>query len=350
MGYRKMAYERYVCSGLSPLVNTFYNRKMNMHTSLVRRFFFPFAIMGLFCAPLFSSAQTENMPSGAFIIKPAKVELVVLPGEKKESILTLSNNTALPLHVDISFEDVAPSLQSSPSDDPVKLLGTHGGEYTLKDLFGVSRSSFDLLSGKEVRVPVTVSIPKDVEAGGKYGSVVFTFHPVTAPGDPQSANVAIESRVATLFFVRISGDAKEKGKLVAFGLFNNAKSVSSPSPENPLHFQVAYENTGNVHLNPYGRVTLVPFFGSDQVILIDPWVVLPGATRMRELVVTNALSIGYYRAHIELNRGYNDIVDDEEVSFWILPSAQNFSFFIVIALIIGLLVRRSLRISKHRAF
>ena len=322
---------------------------MNMHILPVRHLFFPFVIIGLFCTPLFSFAQTEN-PSGAFIIRPAKVELVVAPGEKKESVLTLSNSTALPLHVDVSFEDVAPSVQTSPSDEPVKLLGTHGGAYTLRNFFSVSRSSFDLLSGQEVRVPILIAIPKDVEAGGRYGSVVFTFHPVMTPGAPQSANVAIESRVATLFFVRISGLAKEEGKLVAFGLFNNAKSVVSPSLEHPLRFQVAYDNTGNVHLDPYGRVTLISFFGSTQFIPLDPWVVLPGATRMREVAIATPLSIGYYRAHIELNRGYKNIVDEEEVSFWVLPDVQTAFFFIVLIVILALLIRRSLRVSRNRAF
>lgn len=323
---------------------------MNMHTPLVRWFFFPSVIVSFFCTPFLALAQTTSTPSGAFIVKPAKTELVIAPGESKESILTLSNATALPLHVDVSFEDVVPSTQVLPSDEPIKLLGKHGGEYALQNFFSVSRPSFDLLSGKEVRVPVSISIPKDVEAGGRYGSVVFTFRPVMTPGAPEPANVAIESRVATLFFVRISGLAKEEGKLVAFGLFNNAKSAGTPSPLHPLQFQVAYENTGNVHLNPYGRITLIPFLGSEQVTPIDPWAVLPGATRMREVAVTNALSIGHYRAHIELNRGYKDIVDEEEVSFWILPSMQDTLFFVVIVMILALLIRRSLRISRNRVF
>lgn len=323
---------------------------MNTHISLARWFFVPFAIVGLFCTPFLSSAQTGNVPSGAFIVKPAKVELVVAPGEKKESILTLVNDTALPLHVDISFEDVTSNAQVSPNDEPIKLLGIHGGAYTLRDFFGVSRSSFDLLSGKEVRVPVTVSVPKNIEAGGRYGSVVFTFRPIMSPHVLESANVAIESRVATLFFVRISGETNEDGKLAAFGLFNNAKSVQAPSLEHPLQFQVAYENTGNVHLNPYGRVTLSSLFGYEQVIPIDPWVVLPGATRMREVVATDALSIGYYRAHIELNRGYKDIIDEKEVSFWVLPNTKDALLFIIIILVLVLLTMRSLRISRNRAF
>ena len=42
----------------------------------------PLLIIGSFCTPFVSSAQTGSVPSGAFIVKPAKVELVVAPGEK----------------------------------------------------------------------------------------------------------------------------------------------------------------------------------------------------------------------------------------------------------------------------
>lgn len=323
---------------------------MNMHPTFVRGYFLSFLILGILFVPSISFAQTGSAPSGAFVIKPAKVELVVAPGDKGESVLTLENDTSLPLHIDVSFEDVGPNVQTSPTDEPVKLLGTHGGEYALRDLLSTPTSSFDLLSGKEVRVPVTIRIPKDTEAGGRYGSVVFRFRPVTPSGAPQSANIAIESRVATLFFVRVSGEVKESGRLVAFDVFNKARSVPTPTAEEPLRFQVAYENTGNIHLDPYGRVTITSFFGKEKVIPIDPWIVLPGAVRMRELSVSDDLPIGHYRAHIELNRGYGDIIDEQEVAFWVLPRAEETLFFVVIVLALALIVRRSLRISKNRAF
>ena len=43
---------------------------------------------------------------------------------------------------------------------------------------------------------------------------------------------------------------------------------------------------------------------------------------MREVVVTDALSIGRYHADIELNRGYKDIVDEEEVIFGCCPTRK----------------------------
>ncbi|KKU79353.1 MAG: hypothetical protein UY04_C0011G0019 [Parcubacteria group bacterium GW2011_GWA2_47_7] len=289
----------------------------------------------------------DDVPTGAFIVRPAKVELDIKPGEEQTTILTLLNGTALPLSVSTSYEDIAGNAQQSPNDEPVKLLGTTGSSYSLKDLFFAHDTSVDMLSGEEVQIPITVKIPKDAEAGGRYGSVILTFKPILSPGSPQNANVAIESRLATLFFVRILGDAKESGQLVKFGIFNDVKTVLKPTLAEPLRFQVTYENTGTVHLNPYGLLTLSPLVGKPVSVVIDPQAVLPGATRMREVDIRDEFSVGYYRAHLNLNRGYGNNVDVADVSFWIVPGTAGIIMTIVGLVLFAWLIRRSLSLSKH---
>lgn len=305
--------------------------------------------MSIVCAVLLSAtfAYAATLPTGQFAVRPAKVEITANPGEEKTTILTLSNGTALPLQVDVSFEDIGPSTQNTALDEPVKLLGKEGGMYPMRELFSTSKSRIEVISGEEAQVPITVRVPKDAEAGGRYGSVVLTFKPIIKEGGAQAANVSFESRIATTFFLRVAGETKEEGELVEFGLFNKAKTVRSPSADAPLRFQIAYENKGDVHLDPYGGITISPFFGDDQKIVVDPWAVLPGATRMREIDLSTELPIGYYTAHLDLNRGYKDIVDVRDVSFWVVPGPEG--MLVIVVVLIGLiwLVRRSLALSKH---
>ena len=294
----------------------------------------------------FSFASAETLASGAFIIRPAKVELMLLPGESKTITLTLENGTLSPLLIDMTFEDVAVSPQSSPLDDPIKLLGSDKGAYSLKGMLSSPQLSFDLLSTNVIKVPVTITAPKDALPGGKYGSVVFTVSPsqksATAPG-----NIAIKSRLAAIIYLRIGGSAKEEGGVVAFGLFNDAKTVSLPSASDPLRFQVSFENKGDVHLNPYGGLSVKGLLGSEYTVPIDPWAVLPGATRMREINVLDEIPPGYYTAHLELNRGYQNVIDTKEVKFFVLPSArQSFVGFIVLLFLLWF-IRRSLQLSRH---
>ncbi len=286
-------------------------------------------------------------PAGAFVVRPAKVELEIAPGTSALRTLSLTNSTALPLRVSVSFEDVASRTQASATDDPIVLLGANGGAYPLRTLVRTPTDSLIILSGQTIGVPVTVDIPKDATPGGHYGSVVFTFTPIFSSGAVPNESVAVESRLATLFYVRVSGNAKEEGSLLEFGLFNNAKTTPAPTSEHPLRFQVAFMNTGNVHLNPYGRISLTSFFSKDEEVIIDPWVVLPSGTRMREIDFHGDLRMGYYTAHLEQNRGYQDIIDTREVHFFVLPSLLQALLMSVGLLLFVFIIRRSLLLSRH---
>jgi hypothetical protein len=248
---------------------------------------------------------------GVFVVRPAKSENVISPGETKTVLITLANGMSTPVLVSASFEDLAPNRQTTALDEPIRLLGSETGANSLKEFLSVQDTAFEIFSGEERQIAVTISIPKNTEPGGRYGSVVFSFRPALRGEEGDAANITLESRAATLFFVRVGGEAREEGRIMQFGTFNDAKFIVRPSDASPLKFQIAYENAGTVHLNPYGRLTLDPlFFGKEKVIIVDPWVVLPGATRMREVAVSGSLPLGPMKAKLELNRGYADIVED----------------------------------------
>jgi len=320
----------------------------NFTTRLWRKaFFLQFLVGFLLVGSGVLHAQESTVPTGSFAVRPAKVELIAEPGEQITRNIEIANGTGLPLSIVVSYEDIAPKTQAVATEDAVSLLGEERGEYPLSELMSTTKKSFRLVSGEAMSVPVTVTIPKDAPPGGLYGSVVFTFKPIFSKDSTESQNIAIESRLASLFFVRVAGETREEGEIAAFGLFNQEKYLKQPSRDKPLRFQVAYTNAGNVHLNPYGRMVVSSTFGNDVEVVIDPWVVLPGATRMRELNVHNALSPGFYTAKLEQNRGYQDIVDERVVSFWILPNTTQWAIMLIVLLATTLLVRRSLKLSKH---
>ncbi len=295
---------------------------------------------------LFYSAHAEVLPQNAVIVRPAKVEVTLSAGEERSVMFTVSNGTGEPLRARVSFEDIAAKNQGSAIDDSVRLLGEASGAHSLKETLNVTQTSFEIQTGKEIGIPITIRIPKGAEPGGKYGSVVFHFSKITEAGNPET-NVSLESRIAALLYVRISGEVLEEGKLAAFGLFNNAQTTKSPTILEPLRMQVAYQNTGSVHLNPYGRITVRSLFGKTHVLPIDPWAVLPGATRMREMNMTESLIPGRYTAHLELNRGYKDIIDEQIVTFFVLPSPSGWLIFSIVFVFLIWILRRSLQLSRH---
>lgn len=291
--------------------------------------------------------HAATMPSGAFIVSPVKQELTLKPGEEKVVSVTLSNGTPYPLSISGSYEDIAAAEQAAPGDNPVKLLGAGVSKDSLRELISFPKTTFDLLSGKEISIPVSIKLSSSMTPGGRYGSVIWSFKVANKAGEDAPANVALESRIASLFFVRVEGEIKEEGQLVSFGVFNDQKAVSQPASSTPLRFQLSFENKGNAHLDPYGRITISGMLTDPKVLIVDPWAVLPGATRMREVDLLSPLIPGYYRAHLELNRGYKDIIDEQEVVFWVLPTALEWVVGFVILLLLILLIRRSLALSRH---
>lgn len=294
--------------------------------------------------PVVSAAA---IPSGAFVVSPVKQEFNLKPGDEKTVIIKLSNGTPYPLTVSASYEDIAATTQTVPGDSPVKLLGADTAKDSLRSSITFPKTSFDLLSGKEIEIPVSVKLLKDTTPGGRYGSLVWSFKVANAAGAAAPANVALESRIASLFFVKVEGEVKEEGQLVSFGVFNDAQTVARPGSSTPLRFQIAFENKGNIHLDPYGRVTVSGMLSDPTVLLVDPWAVLPSATRMREVDLFSSLMPGYYHAHIELNRGYKDIIDERDVTFWVMPTTLEWIIGLLLFVILILVIRRSLALSRH---
>ena len=83
-------------------------------------------------------------------------------------------------------------------------------------------STFELENGERATIPVTVSVPTDVEPGGRYGSVLVS----TTQREATSAqSTAIVSRLGVLYFVKIPGAVNEDGKLSGFSTIGNKKSM-----------------------------------------------------------------------------------------------------------------------------
>jgi hypothetical protein len=85
-------------------------------------------------------------------------------------------------------------------------------------------------------------------------------------------------------------------------------------------FQITSQNTGNVHLSPYGVIEIKDVFG--RVVEqkeVEPWFVMPKSIRLRETKWNSDFLIGKYTATLSLNRGYDNLVDQKTFDFWVIP-------------------------------
>lgn len=289
------------------------------------------------CAPLTTFA------AGVVSIQPAKIEVSAMPGETITREVRVGNTTGMPIVVSVAFEDGA--LPDDPRD-AMQLLGEAEGKFPIAALLSTPESEYVVEAGSERPILFTIRVPRDAEPGGRYGSVIFTARPEQETGS--TANVAIETRLASLVFLRIEGETTEAGELGSFGVVGDKRVVRSPSEDAPLGLYLTFSNSGTVHLNPYGDIAITPMFGEPTRYVLDPWAVLPGSTRTREVPLIAPLGPGSHRLTLSLNRGYGDIIDTAEIQIWVLPTTTQFALGALIFAILAFVLYRSIRLSRNR--
>lgn len=287
-------------------------------------------------APLTNPYPTEQLPPddgdapGDFVVGPGKMDLTIKPGETKTVEIIVSNRTGEPRRFNLNIEDTKGSSDPSMS---VVLLGSDRGPYSLRDYISFPHSSFDLNHNERARIPVTITLPLDAEPGGLYGSVLVDTVAIDAQAGntggtiPQSAIIA---RIGTLFFITVPGDIEREGALKNFGTVPEQTFFQN----SPINFGLLYENTGSIHLAPYGELRIVNLFNEEVGYLeIEPWFVLPGSLRLREVSWTRDFLFGRYTATVFINRSYDDVVDEMSYTFWVLPWKPLAGGFVIIFIV-----------------
>lgn len=253
--------------------------------------------------------------SGDFVVGPGRFEIEIKPGETVTKEIMVTNRISEGRTFELFVEDVT----AGESGSAVKLLGSERGPYTLKDYISFPKTQFTLGLGERARIPVTISIPADAEPGGRYGSVLITTLRDDRGDDDEgapSARSPIIARIGTLFFITVPGDMERSGRTTGLTLIDKKWWYES----GPIKFAVAYENTGSIHLNPYGELRVRNMFGEEVGFSqLEPWFVMPKALRSREVIWDREFLLGRYTATVLVNRGYEDIVDEQTVVFWVLP-------------------------------
>lgn len=272
----------------------------------------------------------DNLALGDFVVGPGKIEIEAKPGETVMTEIFVTNRISDGRTFEIVVEDIEGSSDASQS---VRLLGEAKGPYTLKDYITFPKNSFVLDLGERARIPVAITVPENASPGGLYGSVLISTVQVNDDLPVGSTRSPIIARIGTLFFVTVPGEVTRSGELKELALQNDKLWYE----RGPINFNLLYENTGSMHLNPYGELRITNLFGEEVgFVELDPWFSLPKSLRSREVTWDRELLLGRYVATANINRGYDDIVDTQTVTFWVLPwKVVLGTFFTVFIVVFG---------------
>jgi hypothetical protein len=255
----------------------------------------------------------NDIAVGDFVVGPGRLEVTVRPGESVTKMITVTNRISDKREFELTVEDMS---GSADGEQAVVLLGDVDGPYTLKNNISFPGKKLTLNLGERAQIPVTITMPPNAEPGGYYGAVLVSTIQAGGSVNENTARSPIVARIGTLFFITVPGDTVVAGEFKDLSTKNNQWWFE----RGPVQFGVLYENTGSVHLNPYGEIKITNLFGEEVgFVELEPWFILPKALRLREVVWDRELLAGRYTATAQVNRGYGDIIDTQVTHFWVVP-------------------------------
>lgn len=312
-------------------------------------------------ATLFTAASVGAQSNGLGV-SPRK-DFSVQPGQTVNGTLYISNlSLNQDLQVNIRVVDFAAANETGT---PALMVADNAPQtpWSLKPFTKV-QGSVSIPAGKSANIPITVTIPATQGAGSYYSAVEYT-----AQNAATREKVNISASTATLMFVTVPGEAKEKLNLKQFGTYESNdkgggafKGLFLSGP--PKEFAYRLENQGNIAEQPSGSLLVKNIFGQTVKEVQDAnpkkQLVLIGQTRriqvcMKSNVLTSkapsgqegqqtvcddpGLMPGRYKAQVALYYGMNGNNSQEILAsstFWYIPWWSIVGFIVALLLLGGL--------------
>ncbi len=248
------------------------------------------------------------------VLSTGAQEIFLDPGESTVRNFVVTNRTGQTQRYEIEVEDI----KGADGNTPVVFMGSERGPYSLVDYLTPEITQFTLEHAERMTLPITVAVPADAEPGGLYGAVIVKQLVNDDDSYQEEKNISggvqIVERLASLYYVRIRGDADEQGEILSFK--SDKKFYGKP----PVHLSVAYKNTGNVHLKPSATIGIKNMLGKNIALFkVDPFFVLPGSTITREKTLDSMFMFGRYTAELNFNHDFEGKTDKRVIHFWVLP-------------------------------
>lgn len=271
-------------------------------------------------------------------------------------VLTLSGNPGETVRANINLRDVSPEklvvtneindfVAGDETGTPKLLLNSNEpSPYSMKSWI-TPLPRFTLVPRQIQTLTVTIKIPKNAAPGGYYSVIRFTGTPPGLEGQ----GVSLSASLGALVLLRVNGDAKEQMSVEEFYTASKGKKTSLFESA-PITITERLKNSGNIHTQPIGVVTISDMFGrtlTSFTVNEEQRNVLPGSIRKFEQVVDSSLIgnkflFGKYTARMEMTYGTNVTPLTATVDFWVIPYTL-IAIIIIALIVLFFLIRFALR-------
>lgn len=270
----------------------------------------------------------------ALEIAPPVLTLSANPGDTINAQINLRDISNSPLIVTGTINDF--SAKGESGEPNIDIQNSEPSPYSIKPWMQ-PLAQLNLKSKEMQKLPVVIKVPANAAPGGYWGVVRFT----ATPPDMQQTGVALSASLGSLIFVRVNGDAKESMEVASFYTSEPGKDTAASLFEStPVDFVLRIKNTGTVHEQPVGRITVTDMFGREAAAVnmnLEGRNVLPGSIRKftapldKGALGTTSL-FGKYTATITVTYGAKKLTTTSTLTFWVVP------YRLIILIIIGIIL------------
>jgi hypothetical protein len=289
-----------------------------------------------------STPSPTPAPGQGLEISPPIVEMDANPGQTVTTQVRIRNITANDLEVTGQVNDFGAGTDENGT--PQLLLNETGTtRYSLKTwVTGVQNL---LLAPQQLETAtINIAVPVNAEPGGHYGVVRFSGVPPSLKGE----GVALSASVGTLILLRVNGDVIDQLNVAEFaaGTQTGVDSWQTQSffQHGPVNFLVRIHNTGTVHEQPQGTITVKNLFGhvvGRVGVNSKDGNILPDSYRRFVQTLPTKFLFGHYTATLAIKYDGTKTLAGT-FGFWVIPW-ELILLILVALLVLGYLLRISIK-------
>lgn len=275
------------------------------------------------------AAHAQEANNRSLTIVPPSIETQVNPGDKKQGVLKVINNSDTPLTFTASTQDfVVKDTLGTPDFLPKDTLGK---PYSAAAWIGVVPDSFTIEPHQTVELQYFLQVPKNSRPGGHYAAVLYTPTKALAGS---GTGPAVQTEIGTLFSLDISGPIHEQAQVTRF-------AANSFQEYGPVYIHTQLLNLGDVDTLPMGTIRITDVLGRQiGVIPLDEHHIFPQAARDYLNIFGQHWMIGPFHAKLLLSYGRNENLPLlAEMTFWVFPwKVAMVILLVIVAIVMGYFV------------
>lgn len=292
----------------------------------------------LIFAPQFASAAGNNVANG-FSVSPVIEEQTINKGSSEVVPIYVQNPTSVP---SIAHPVVYNFTASSNESGSPRLILQPNAPQPVNDFRSLVSGLTDLHLGpnQQLEENLTLSVPKNANSGGYYGTVCF----VPSNGSSTS-DVGLTASVCTLFLVTVPGNLVQKLTLVQLSAGQN-NQPGGFFMHGDIQVITRLRNDGNIYSAPFGNIEIKDMFGgtvAQEQLNSTKGNILPNSIRKFVNNLPKYHYLGRYTIVASIGYGQKGSLIVGQSSFWYFPA-----WFVITAIVVILLILALIYFVVHR--